>query len=32
MKLEFGKIEERKDLLPKTVYDYIKGHGYEDQI
>ena len=32
MKLEFGKIEERKDLLPKTVYDYIKNHGYEDQI
>ena len=32
MKLEFGKIEERKDLLPKTVYDYIKNHGYVDQI
>ncbi len=32
MKLEFGKIEERKDLLPKTVYDYIKNHGYEDRI
>ena len=32
MKLEFVKIEERKDLLPKTVYDYIKNHGYEEQI
>ena len=32
MKLEFGKIEERKDLLPKKVYDFIKNHGYEDQI